>query len=108
VNDDWLAVLDASDAASKVNAITALTATNADAIQFDDANHTAVAFAQPSPPALPITIALGGHAETYVAGLSASTNYKVIRSGAALTIAADDGTQRLTSTEAGVLRVSDQ
>jgi hypothetical protein len=102
-DDNWLVVLDAADSPHKVTPIAAVTATNADAVQLGHASHTVVAFPQSSPPTLPITIALTGTAEAYVAGLRPNTNYKVTRSNTALTIAPDDGTQHLTSTEAGVL-----
>jgi len=105
-NDIWLAVLDAADTAEKVTSITSIIATNADAVQFNDANHTVVAFAHLSPPTLPITVPLTSLGKLYVAGLSPSTAYSVNVSNTAVTIAADDGTHRVTSSEAGVLTIS--
>jgi hypothetical protein len=104
-NDNWLAVLDAADTARNVNAITSVTATNADAVQFNDANHTVVAFLQSSLPTLPTTIALPNTASVYVAGMPPNTTYKVTVSGPAVTITADDGTHQLTSSAAGVLGI---
>jgi hypothetical protein len=103
--DNWLAVLDAADSPQKVTPIAMVTATNADAVRLNDASATVVAFAQSNPTSLPISISVGEAAVVYVTGLSPSTNYKVIFSGTDLTIDADDGTHRLMSTEAGVLRI---
>jgi hypothetical protein len=104
-NNDWLAVLDTANAPSKVNAVTKLDCTNADCVQFDDANHTLVAFSQSNSPQLPITIAVNGTGDSYIAGLTPHTNYKVVASGNRIVVNADDGTHRLTTTDAGILRV---
>jgi hypothetical protein len=103
LNDNWLAVFDAATSPSLVNAVTAPAATNIDAVQFNDAQHTVVGFPQSYPPTLPMSIALNGNAHVYVAGLNASTNYKVTVTNTAVTIASDDGSQRMASSEAGVL-----
>jgi hypothetical protein len=104
-NDNWLAVLDVADSTRNLNTITSLTAANVDAVQFNDANHTVVAFLQSSSPTLPITIALDSTAPLYVAGLDPDTTYKVTVRGTTVTIATDDGTHQLTSSAAGVLGV---
>jgi hypothetical protein len=107
-SDNWLAVFDAATSPSSVNTVTTLTAINADAVQFNNANHTVVAFPQSYPPTLPMTIVVAGNAQVYIAGLGTSTNYKVTQSSKAVTIAPDDGTQRVASNTAGVLSVSYQ
>ena len=108
-DDDWLVVLDAADRPQKVTQITAIASTNADAIRFEDANHTVVAFSRPSSTTLPITIARSETSNTYVVyvvGLNPNASYSVIANPTAFTIAADDGTHRWQASNAGVLRVS--
>ncbi len=104
--DDWLALLDAADSPKNVTPIAAVTATNADAVRLNDASPKVIAFSQSNPASLPISISLGEPAVAYISGLSPSTNYTVTLSGTLLTIAGDDGTHRLMSSGAGVLRVS--
>jgi hypothetical protein len=103
--DNWMAVLDAADSARTVRAIVRVHATNADALQLNDSTHTVIAFAQNNV-ALPIRLELAQSGEAYIAGLSPHTNYKVTYDGAALTIAADDGSNGIASTDAGVLHIS--
>jgi hypothetical protein len=105
-DDTWLAVLDAADSPQKVTPIARVAATNADAVRLSDASPTVIVFSQSNPASLPISVSLEESAVAYIAGLGPSTNYKVTFSGALLTIAADDGTHRLMSTEAGVLQVA--
>jgi len=104
-NDNWLAVLDAADSPGNVNVVHPVMATNVDAVQFDDADHTVVAFSQSGVPALPITIALTTTAPVYVTGLTPNTNYKMTVNNAGLTIDTDDGSHRLMSSAAGVLAI---
>jgi hypothetical protein len=104
-NDTWLVVLDAADSPKQVTPLAAVSATNADAVQLNDADHTVIAFPQSGSVPLPLTIEELSFADTYIAGLAPNTNYKVIFSSTSLTIAADDGTSHFTSTAAGVLRV---
>jgi hypothetical protein len=103
--DNWLAILDAADSPKKVTAVVALKAANADAVQFSDASQTVIAFSQAKPISLPIRVSVGQFTDAYVAGLNPSTNYKVSVDSTSFTIAADDGTERRMSTEAGVLRI---
>jgi hypothetical protein len=107
-DDRWLVVLDAADSPQKVTPVEKVTASNADAVQLNDANHTVVAFAESTPATLPMTIALAQSAEAFVSGLNPNTKYKVTRSGATVTIAADDGTHQMTASGAGVLRLTHQ
>jgi len=104
-DDNWLAVFDTADSPKKLTSFSSISATNADAILFNDRNHTVVALPKMNVPALPITIPLGQNSEVYLAGLNPKTNYRVTLSGTTLTIAADDGTNRMITTDAGVLRI---
>lgn len=104
-NDTWLAVLDAADSPKQVTSVAAIRATNSDAVQLGDADHTVIAFSQSGSLSLPITIEVSSAAVTYVTGMAPNTNYKVVFGGTSLTIAADDGTSRSTSSVAGVLRI---
>jgi len=107
-DDNWLAVFDTADSAKRVTSIARIRATNVDAVQFNDANHTIVAFPQSDSPTLPVNISLSQPGDVYVAGLLPKLNYKVTLSTTAVNIEADDGTHRLTSTDAGVLHVPRQ
>lgn len=107
-SDTWLSVVDAVDSPKSVNTVTPVLATNADAVQFNDTNHTAIAFPKSYPPVLPITLALSGAAHVSVAGLGPSTKYKVTIDNAHVIIDLDDGTGRITSSSAGVLEFSPQ
>jgi hypothetical protein len=107
-NDRWLAVLDAADSPHKVTPVVQVAATNADAVQLNDARSTVVAFSQSNPPTLPMTIAQTQSAEAFVAGLNPSTKYKVTFRGEMVTVAVDDGTSQMTSSEAGILRIPHQ
>jgi len=103
--DNWLAVFDAAESPQKVTPVAAVNATNADAVQLNNTNHTVIAFSH-SASTLPISIRLSQPGEAYIAGLNPKTNYTVVFGGGMLTIASDDGTHRMMSTEAGVLRVA--
>jgi hypothetical protein len=104
-DDNWLAVFDTAESAGQVTPLTAVAAQNADAVQLGNASHTVVAFSRSGQPILPITIVVNHPAEAYVADLNPNTNYKVTATGTSLTIATDDGTSRVMSSEAGVLRI---
>jgi len=103
--DSWLVVLDAADSPQQATPMAAVSAANADAVQLGDAGHTVIAFSRSSSLALPISIQMNQPAETYVVGLSPSTNYTATWSSTVLAISTDDGTHRVMSTAAGVLRI---
>lgn len=103
--DDWMAVFDAADSPVKVTTAQLLNATSVDALQLDDANHTVVVFPQTATAAIPINIACSNASEAYIVGLTPNTNYNVTFVSGSLTVVADDGTNRVTSTQAGVVRV---
>jgi len=106
VDDDWLALFDAAESPETATEVVALSAQNADALQLKGSNHTVAAFLQSASVLLPISVACPNSTETYIAGLAPGTNYKVLYSGGTLTISADDGTHRMRSSEAGVLRIT--
>lgn len=103
-NDDWLAVFDAAASPQKTTSFEALQCINADAIQLNDSAHTVIAFAQSIPPP-PIRIPFGQSAEFYLADLAPNTNYSVIRDALSLTITPDNGTNRMMTSQSGVLHV---
>jgi hypothetical protein len=104
-DDDWLAVIDAADSPRKSSQIARITSVNADAVQFDDAQHAIIAFPRSNQPVLPIHLSFGQRGDIYIVGLEASTNYKAVLTGSELTIASDDGTNRVMSTEVGIVRI---
>lgn len=104
-SDNWLAVLDAADSPQHVSSITPLVARNADAVQFDDAHKTVVAFANASPPALPIKIPAAGTLQVYVAGLDSKAAYCSADSGSSITITQNCSRGQVLSSAGGVLTI---
>ena len=105
--DNWLAVFDTATSSPDVNIPVSLTATNVDAVQFNDARNSVVAFPQLRTPVLPITYQFSGTmAQHYIVGLAISTTYNVAFSGNTVTIATSGSGMPVTSDSAGVLEFS--
>lgn len=105
-DDNWLALFDAADSPQKLTAIESLKATNADALELGDVSHTVVAFPQFSSSTLPISIICKESSLAYIVGLTPNTNYNASFTDGIITLALDDGTHRVMSSEAGVVRIS--
>jgi hypothetical protein len=89
VADNWLAVFDDAANAAEVNAVSMVGAVNADAVQFNDANASLVAFANLDPHVNPgVTLAwpINGSLTHYVAGLTPGATYGISISGGILAI----------------------
>lgn len=102
-SDNWLAVFDAASTPGAVNQVTNLQATNADAVQFNDANATIVAFAYVDPhitPSQTLAWPVKGSLAQYVAGLTPGAGYGVTNQAGNLVISAT-GPYRASS--AGIL-----
>ena len=78
--DNWLAVFDAAASSGEVNAVNPVTATNADAVQFNDVNASIVAFANIDPhltAGTTLSWATNGSRMQYVVGLTPRAGYAI-------------------------------
>lgn len=87
--DNWLAVFDAASTPTEVNTVSSVPATNADAVQLDDADASIVAFANVDPH-LSISATLiwpiNGSTAHYILGLTPGATYGISISGEMLTV----------------------
>ena len=89
MDDTWLAVVDAAQSPQAVNTVTAVQATNADAVQFNDPEKSIVAFANVDPHITPsATIALEGNESSarYIVGLTPGAYYGISTNGGRLIV----------------------
>lgn len=89
--DNWLAVFDAAANAQLVNAVTSVSATNADAVQFNDVNASIVAFANVDPhtsPSESLSWPLNGSTAHYILGLTPGASYGISTANGELTVSA--------------------
>jgi hypothetical protein len=87
--DNWLAVFDAAANPAEVNAVSRVSAINADAVQFNDGNASIVAFANIDPHATTGAILawpINNSCAHYIAGLTPGATYGISIAGGILTI----------------------
>ncbi len=87
--DNWLAVFDDAANPAEVNTVSEVSAMNADAVQFNDANASIVAFANVDPHVTTTaTLAwpINGSSAHYIAGLTPAATYGISTAGGILTI----------------------
>lgn len=101
--DHWLAVFDAATSADDVNAVSSVSAINADAVQFNDANASIVAFASVDPhvaTSSTLEWPINGSTAQYIVGLTPGATYGISTAGGNLTISSSGFYQ---ASPAGVL-----
>jgi len=87
--DNWLAVLDAAASPGEVNTISSVQAVNADAVQFNDAHASIVAFANVDPhisTSATLVWPINGSSAHYIAGLTLGATYGISVAGGNLTV----------------------
>jgi hypothetical protein len=107
-NDNWLAVFDAASSPEVVNNVSAVQATNADAVQFNDSNSTIVAFANVDPHVMPnqtLSWAINASSAQYIAGLTPEASYGISVETGQIVVSAT-GAYRASS--AGVLAIQSE
>lgn|GEM_PF-1755263 len=101
-DDTWLNVFDAATSAGAVEAVTALSGTNVDAVQLSSSG--VVGFAKGSTPTLPMSYGFTGTPNHVIAGLTPGASYHVsMGAGPVATISAATGSGDTTASAAGVL-----
>jgi hypothetical protein len=101
--DNWMAVFDTATTPADVNSVSSISATNADAVQFNDPNASIVAFASVDPhivTSAALNWPVNGSSAQYIAGLTPGATYGVSVAGGYLTVTSRGS---FAASEAGVL-----
>jgi hypothetical protein len=101
--DNWLAVFDTAASPAEVSTVVSVSAINADAVQFNDANATIVAFANVDPhvnTSATLAWATNGSLAHTILGLTPGANYGISTAGGNITVSS---TGPYTASAAGVL-----
>ena len=91
-NDNWLAVFDTATSPQDVNTVSSVSAVNADAVQFNDADNSIVAFANVDPHVMngaTIGWPINGSSAQYILGLTPGAWYGISSIGQTLVVSSN-------------------